>query len=183
VIQLCAPHYAPFIYSEHRYASMFQAAEALAKDKFVSKDLSKDDHNAHVAAVIDAARGAGVDDKVLGWAGRILQSRNDLPLKDLMGELLEDSGLFDAAARAALAPRMTAARTGVAHGGAKGTDTLTRYWLGQVLLWVLRGYFVRELGVPAEEVQRRIARNPGFRRALKEALGETPGTARPTGDA
>jgi hypothetical protein len=179
VVQLCAPYYASFIYSENRYGSTFQAAEALAKGRFESRELPKVDHKSRVESVLAPARDAGVEQGVLDWAERVLASRNDRPLRDLIGDLLRDSDLLTPEQWEELAPRMASARTGVSHGGANATPTMTRYWLGQILEWVVRGYFVRELGLPADEVKRRIARNPAFRRALREALGGRPEAARP----
>lgn len=119
----------------------------------------------------------------MDWAERVLASRNDRPLRDLIGDLLRDSDLLTPEQWEELAPRMASARAGVSHGGATATPTMTRYWLGQTLQWVVRGYLVRELGRPPELVKQRIARDPAFRRALGEALGGQPDAARWNSDA
>lgn len=170
VVQLCAPFYVMFIYSEHRYGSVFQSAEALAKARFESRQRPKEEHATRVAAIIDAARGAGVGEADLEWAGNVLRSRNDRPLRELIGELLEQSGVLEETQRALLAPKMATARAGVSHGGADGVDTFLRYWLGQLLQWVVRAHLLRELGIPAEAMSKRLQSKPSFRRALKEAV-------------
>src|SRR5262249_45972924 len=85
VVLLCAPFYAASIYSEHLYGTPFKAAEALAKARFESRQRSTAEHAARVEAIIAPARAAGVDTDVLEWATNILRSRNDRPLKELVG--------------------------------------------------------------------------------------------------
>lgn len=169
--QLCSPFYAPFMYSEHRYASTFQAAEALARKRYSSREKSKAEHAARVKAITDAAESAEVDLATVKWAGKVLQGRNDKSLPDLISDLLVDAGAAGEQALAAcpdLAQLMTKARTGVSHGGAKGATTVTRYWLGEVLVWILRLHLIRELGVPDEEAQRLVRSNPGFTYAIEQ---------------
>lgn len=165
-----APFYASFIYSEHVYASTFQAAEALARKLFRSQELEKCAHSARVGAVLAPAQEAGVDPEVLDWAARVLTARNDRPLRELIAELLDDSGLFLPDECDSLARRMATARAGVSHGGANSTSTLERSTLGQVLRWVIRGRVVRDLGVDADAVRQRIEAKPGFRWAKERAL-------------
>ncbi len=149
---LCSPFYAPFMYGEHRYGSLFQAAEALAKKRFVTTEKSREEHAQRVQAIVGAAIAAGVAPEDVAWAGRVLQSRNDRPLPELVTELLRDAGSVGTRVLdipGDVARLMVRARTGVSHGGAAGTTPVGRYWLGQVLLWVLRMRLLRELGVPA----------------------------------
>ena len=130
--QLCAPFYVMFIYSEHRYGSVFQSAEALAKARFESRQRPKEEHATRVAAIIDAARGAGVGEADLEWAGNVLRSRNDRPLRELIGELLEQSGVLEEPQRALLAPKMATARAGASHGGADGVYMFPPLLVGAV---------------------------------------------------
>ncbi|WP_293781477.1 HEPN domain-containing protein [uncultured Aeromicrobium sp.] len=173
VVQLCAPFYVMFIYSEHRYGSVFQAAEALARSRFESRQRPKGEHAARVAAIVDAARAAGVEEAELEWAGNVLRSRNDRPLKYLIDELLERSGVVAEPQRTLLAPKMASARAGVSHGGAEGVDSVLRYWLGQVLQWVVRAHLLDELGIPADAMAKRLRSKPGFQRALNEAVARS----------
>ena len=88
VTGLCGPYYAPFIYSGHRYASTFQSAEALAHGIFDSKEKTRPEHRARVDAVAAALEISGLDTENLCWARRVLLSRNDKPLRQLMEELI-----------------------------------------------------------------------------------------------
>jgi len=65
---ICGPFYAPFIYCEHRYASTFQAAEALAKKEFDTE--TKAEHKARVAAVLGVLEQSGLDPDVVTWPAR-----------------------------------------------------------------------------------------------------------------
>ena len=58
---LCGPYYAPFIYGEHHFASTFQAAEALAREEFDTRDKPKEEHRERIAAVTAALEQAGLD--------------------------------------------------------------------------------------------------------------------------
>lgn len=171
-ILITAPYYASFMYSENRYANVFQAAEALAKRCFDTTELPKDSHRSRVSSVVGAARTAGVSNEVVEWAARVLGSRNDRPLHALIDELLMDSGAVGAAICSAVpdaAKRMARARTGVAHGGANDSTTLMRYWLGELITWVVRMHLIREIGVPPQVLEKRVLQATSFRRALREA--------------
>ena len=63
LILLLAPYYAPFIFSDHHYASTFQSAEALTNTLFTTSEKSKGAHRARVAAIVDAAVAADVDEE------------------------------------------------------------------------------------------------------------------------
>lgn len=163
VTLLCGPYYAPFIYGRHRYASTFQAAEALARAVPDTKEKSRDEHRARVQAVVAMLKEAQLGEDVTGWAMRVLQSRNDKPLRQLMEELISSAGDVGRELLAAvpdLADRLAAARAGVSHPGAAGPGALERYWLGEALIWVLRVRLLAELGVPVSELS---ARHPEVR--------------------
>ncbi len=106
----------------------------------------------------------------------MLTARNDRTLRALLTDLLQDAGTvgeYALAADANLPGKMAKARAGVSHGGAAGTPTAMRYWLGQILLWVVRMHVVREVGVDNDRIQRRVLQKPSFRHAVQQA------TARP----
>src|ERR1022692_3221835 len=92
ITDLCGPYYAPFIYSGHRYASTFQSAEALAHGLFGAKQKTRWEHRARVDAVAKALAAAELDSDNLDWATKVLQSRNDKPLRELMEELITKTG-------------------------------------------------------------------------------------------
>ena len=139
VTLLCAPYYAPFIYSRHRYASTFQAAEALARAVPDTKEKGRQEHRERVEAVVAALKEAQLGEDVTGWAMRVLQSRNDKPAGhqvagDLLGADLLPPDHPRAAARGPLPPRSRPGRADVgdlhqqldeaAHGAIAG-DQLT----------------------------------------------------------
>ena len=88
---LCGPYYAPFIYSQHRYASTFQSAEALAHT-LPGRQKPRSEHKARVLAVSTALQAADIDPETVRWASGILQGRNDKPLHQLMEELISSTG-------------------------------------------------------------------------------------------
>src|SRR5712691_8518568 len=138
---LLASYYAPFIFSDHRYASTFQSAEALANTLFATSERSRSAHSARVAAIIDAAVAADVNEEDISWARRVLQSRNDKPLADRVTELVTSLGVIGQQVLAAC-PRFAVfvarARTGVSHPAQSGLSNVERYWLGDVLNWIMR---------------------------------------------
>ncbi|MCX5055118.1 HEPN domain-containing protein [Streptomyces sp. NBC_00474] len=148
---LLNPYYAPFIYGEHRFASIFQALEALHKEFFESRDMEKAQHSARVKGVIDGLSNEGVPADTVEWAKRILTGRNDKPLRQQVQEVVESSGPLGCHILEALpqfSRTVAGARTGVSHGGAKPMNSSDRYWLGEVLLWVLRAKILTEIGIP-----------------------------------
>jgi hypothetical protein len=177
VTLLCGPYYAPFIYSGHRYASTFQSAEALARAAPNTREKTPSQHRARVEAVTAALQEARLDPEITGWAVRVLQGRNDKPLRQLMEELISSAGEAGRELLAAapdLADRLVAARTSVSHPGAEGPGTLTRYWLGEALTWVLRIRLLAELGVPVSDLSASVTRKPSFQEVLSELSGLRP---------
>jgi hypothetical protein len=55
-VLLLTPYYAPFLFGEHRYATTFQAAEALTRDLVPTKDLSTDKHRERVKGVVESSK-------------------------------------------------------------------------------------------------------------------------------
>jgi len=78
-----------------------------------------------------------------------------------------------------LADRLVAARTSVSHPGAEGPGTLTRYWLGEALTWVLRIRLLAELGVPVADLSASVTRKPSFQEVLSELSSLRPSPGEP----
>lgn len=166
-----SPYYAPFIYSRHRYASTFQAAEALARAVPDTREKGRQEHRERVEAVVAVLKEAQLGEDVTGWAMRVLQSRNDKPLRQLMDELISSAGDMGGELLAAvpdLARLLADARTGVSHPGTEGPGALERYWLGEALIWVLRVRLLAELGVPVSQLSARVTAKSAFQDALSE---------------
>lgn len=166
---LLAPYYAPFIFGEHRYASIFQSCESLAKNKFSGREKSKSAHRDRVASIIAAAATAGVDAEDLAWAERILQSRNDKTMTRRISDLLAALGKINGAVLSAspkFAEIAAAARAGVSHPLSRGMDSASRYWYGDILAWVVRATVLVESGIALEEIERRVTESAPFRHAL-----------------
>lgn len=160
--------------SEHRYASTFQAAEALAQRCFSGPEKARAEHCKRVADIVQAAAEAGVPEEYLLWAKRVLTSANGKRLRQAVEELLVDAGAVGAALLASSddAPALFAsARTGVSHGGVEAGAPLSRYWLGQALTWVLRVHLVREVRVPPQGVERFVLSKPSFKQAVASLHG------------
>ncbi|MFF0268961.1 HEPN domain-containing protein [Kribbella sp. NPDC004536] len=173
IVPLHAPFYASFMYSENRFASVFQSAEALHKRRFESREVSKSAHKNRVRAIIGPARRARVDAETLAWADRVLTSRNDKPLRMRIDELVRSTGAVGVAVYAAnpkFAELATYARTGVSHGGrlTGSEQNIRRFWHGMVLNWVLRSRLLLDLGVPLNEVERRTLARGAFHHALQQ---------------
>jgi hypothetical protein len=169
VTDLCGPYYAPFIYSGHRYASTFQSAEALAHGLFPSRQRTRREHKERVSAVTAALEEAGLDAENLGWARRVLLSRNDKPLRQVIEELAAGAGeigtqLIRAAPR--MAEEAATARAGVSHPGSGGPDVIRRYWLGEALTWVIRAHLLALLGIPMADIAARATRQASFKQVL-----------------
>lgn len=172
LVLLLAPLYAPFMYSEHGFASTFQSAEALHDLVLATRDVARSDHRTRVDAVVKALTDAAMDPEVVQWAGRVLQSRNDKPLGRKIADLtLSTGGVGEAVLRADpdFGANIASARTGVSHGGAGNPLGSTgRYWYGQVLRWVVRARLLSDLIEDPEEATRRVADRQSFLHALNE---------------
>lgn len=174
VTLLLSPLYAPFMYSEHGFASTFQSAEALHDLVLPTRDVEKVEHRRRVDAVVSALEGADLDEAVIEWASKVLRSKNDKPLWRKIEDLVKSNGAVgDAvlAADPAFGRTTAAARTGVSHPGAtKRLDAVARYWYGQTLRWVVRARLLMELLDDDKEAQRRVTSREPFRRCMK-AIG------------
>ena len=171
VTLFCGPYYAPFIYSQHRYASTFQSAEALACAELAGREKTPSAHRNRVEAVTTALQAADLDPEIAGWAVRIIQSRNDKPLHKLMDELITSTGEMGSQLLAAapdLANRAAAARTNVSHPGGAGPGTLERHWIGEALVWVMRVHLLAQLGLRVDDLSANVIAKPAFRQILDE---------------
>jgi Apea-like HEPN len=105
------------------------------------------------------------------WARRVLQSRNDKTLADRVTELVSSLGVVGEQVLAAC-PRFAVfvarARTGVSHPAQSSLSNVERYWLGDVLNWVMRAKILVETGLPLTEVERRVSLSAPFRHALEQ---------------
>jgi hypothetical protein len=167
---LLASYHAAFMYDDHKFASTFQAVEALHRTRFPGQEKDNRAHDARVAAIITAATQAGVGEQTAGWAGRVLKSRNDKPLWLRIEDVVRSTG---AAGNAVLnadpdfAKTVASARTGVSRGGAaRNLDALDRYWYREVLQWIARVRVLTDAGV-SDAANRAINRS-SFQHALKQ---------------
>ncbi len=175
-IHLLAPFYAPFIYSEHRYSSAFQSAEALHDlnvETFSSAQLDKNNHKLRVKSAINALADADVPEETIQWAQRVLQSRNDKTLRDKINDLTKSTGsvgqkVFDAVPD--FAQIVTARRASVAHPAARmgGDDAVARYWCCEVLTWVVRSRLLLDLGCALHDVERLVLNRHAFTHAVSQ---------------
>ena len=154
------------------FASIFQSAEALHKDLFDSKDVTKKAHNARVVSAVSALEDADLNPDVVAWAKGVLSSRNDKPLWRRIEELVAAAGPVGQAIVDTcpdFAASCAGARTGVSHGGGKRNLTpIDRHWLGDVLRWVVRTHLLMKvLGDPAVATQI-VAGRHAFRHAVKQ---------------
>lgn len=175
VTLLCSPFYAPFMYSEHRYASTFQSAESLAQAKYVVRELPPSDHRARVRSIVDAAQVGDVLPEHVAWAERILMGRNDKPLKQLIEELLADLGTLGRMVLeqdSTFARTAAAARARVSHpGGAGGLSTAQRHWYGEALSWLVRAALAVEAGLPLDAVVERVIQHGNFEQVVEKLRG------------
>ncbi len=173
VTLLHAPFYAPFTYSEHRYASFFQSVEAyhkLEKDQFEGRELTRAEHRQRVREVVAALKASGLPDEHVRWAKNVIEGRNDKPLKAQVEEVVASTGVLGERVLRTVPSFSGAAcdaRTSVSHGAAdKGVNTATRHWFGEVLLWVMRVRLLQHLG--ANDVDERALQRPSFGFALEQ---------------
>jgi hypothetical protein len=179
-ILLHAADYAPFMFSQHRYLSTFQSAEALARHHGLTREKTKHEHAARVESIISAARDAIVDDASVQWAHRVLKQRNDKPLSDQIRELVESTGEVGVSVLTASPDFGQAAagwRAGVSHpGGGRARDPVERYWHGEVLRWIVRARILIDLGISPEEVARRVLGRAKFTHTVDQIRhGDTGG--------
>jgi hypothetical protein len=179
---LHAPYYAPFMFSEHRYSSTFQSAEALADLRGHSgREMLRKEHTARVQAIVSAARNAGVETDTVEWAERVLQARNDKPLASQIRDLVLSTGLIGEAVLSAspdFGKVVTGARSGVSHPGAhRPLDAVARYWHAEVLSWIVRARILIDLGLDIAEVEHRVLGRGGFQEALDNIRDVAEGTA------
>jgi hypothetical protein len=177
VTGLCGPYYAPFIYSGHRYASTFQSAEALAHAIFESRQKTRPEHRARVDAVAAALEIAGLGTDNLDWARRVLLSRNDKPLRELMEELIAKAdaiGVRLTRVAPRLAEEAAAARALVSHPGSGGPNVIRRYWIGEALTWLIRAHLLSLLGIPMKDVAVKATQRASFKYVLSGLRADKP---------
>jgi hypothetical protein len=168
---LCGPYYAPFIYSQHRYASTFQSAEAVATAELAGREKQPSQHRQRVEAVIAALQAANLDPDTIRWATAIIRGRNEKPLHQLIQELIAATGEMGSHLLAAvpdLANRAAAARIQVSHPGDGRTSAVERYWIGEALVWVVRVHLLAQLGVRVSDLSARVVAKPTFQQLLAE---------------
>jgi hypothetical protein len=164
----CSALYAPFIYSEHKFSSSYQAAEALAKRQFARRELDSEAHEARVSAVTDALK-SSVSDELTAWVTRLIRHRNDKPLRDLLQELVDSTGEFGAAIGEAVpefARLATRVRAKVSHGGSEDPAILQRHYAGEVLTWLVRLKLLTDMGLKKDEIEHRASQHYRFRQVL-----------------
>ncbi|MCX4231833.1 HEPN domain-containing protein [Streptomyces ortus] len=173
-----APLYAPFTYSEHRYASIFQGIEAYHKlegEQFDSRDLTRPEHRLRVKQVVAVLKAGNLPAEHVRWAKAVIEGRNDKPLKTKVEEVVLSTGYLGQCILAAAPSFCSAAydaRTGVSHGGAdKGVTATSRHWFGEILLLSMRVRLLQHLGV--EQVGERALKRPRFEFALEQAALES----------
>ncbi|MBQ1071643.1 hypothetical protein KBX06_00455 [Micromonospora sp. C31] len=181
LVLLHSPHYVGSMFSEHRYSSAFQSAEALAHVLgYSGREKSRAEHRTRVDRLILAAQSAGLNEDSVSWAGRVLRSRNDKPLSKQIHDLVVSTGRIgqEILGTSADFGQITAsARTGVSHGGAsKSLGVVERHWYGEVLRWVVRAKVLMELGMREGEIEDRVLGRASFRHAIRN-LGEQSSTA------
>jgi ApeA N-terminal domain 1/Apea-like HEPN len=175
IMHLLAPFHASFMYSQHKFGAAFQAVEALHhKPRFTGRELDGRSHQQRVAAIVRAARAAGVKDDTVAWAARVLRSRNDKPLTKKIEDVVRSAGACgDAVLKAAPTFPSTVAgeRAGVSHPGVgRNLGAADRYWHGEVLTWIVRTVLLAAAGV--NDVDRRTVARAAFQHAV-EQLGPT----------
>jgi hypothetical protein len=165
ITDLCAPFYAPFIYSGHRYSSAFQSAEGLAKILFGAKQKERRQHRERVEAAANALKEVDLDKDTLAWAKAVLQNRNDKPLHQLIDELITAADVMGVELRKAapnLAREAATARAGVSHSGTAGIGIVRRYWLGEAIVWLIRAQVLAELGIPIGDLAAQAVQKASF---------------------
>ncbi len=173
LVLLHGEHYATFMFNEHKYSAVFQSAEALANARGLSgREKTRQEHRARIIGIAAAARAAGIDEEAVGWAERILITRNDKPLAQQIHDLVASTGeigkrVLDASPDFG---RITAAaRTGVSHGRAQNAmDAAARFWHGDALRWIVRSRVLMDLGLDLAEVEHRVLSRGGFSHTVDE---------------
>jgi hypothetical protein len=169
-MHLLAPLHASFMYGQHKFGAAFQAVEALHHTRFAGREMDRRSHQDRVAAIVQAAQAAGVEDDTVAWAERVLRSRNDKTLAQRIEDVVRSAGACgDAVLKAAPTFPSTVAseRTGVSHPGAgRSLDAADRYWHGEVLTWIARTVLLAAAGV--NDVDRRTVARAAFQHAVEQ---------------
>jgi hypothetical protein len=173
LVLLHGEHYATFMFNEHKYSAVFQSAEALASARGLSgREKSRQEHRARVSGIVAAARAAGVNEEAVGWAARVLMTRNDKPLAQQIHDLVASTGEIGRRVLVA-SPNFgkiaAAARTGVSHGPAEeAMDAVGRFWHGDALRWIVRSRVLMDLGLDLADVEHRVLSRGGFSHTVDE---------------
>jgi ApeA N-terminal domain 1 len=182
---LCGPYYASFIYSQHRYASVFQSAEAIARAELGGREKEKSEHRLRVEAVTEALQASNLDEETVGWATRVLQGANHKPLRQLIEELIAATGEMGRQLLVTLPDlpqRAADARVGVSHPLDRRPGVLERHWIGEALVWVGRVHLLAQLGVDIAALSQSVTAKPMFEQVVAElrALTDAAAAASPT---
>lgn len=170
-----APAYAPFIYSEHRFTSIVQAAEALHDQLHGSQDLSTEQHNARVNAVLATE----LPPEHAQWVADVLRSANSPPFRRKIERLLADCPpLAERTDVSELARRIVKTRNPLAHGALHRQgmlDHVERHWVAEILRFVISWDLLIALGITRDDASERVARHLDFRHAV-DAVADSAGT-------
>ena len=160
--RLHAVDMAPFIFAEHRIASIVQVAEALHLALYNHKMIPSAEHRARVGESVK-----DLPEQLKQWAEPILMRSNGLPFWLRMTELLNRAVEFGLPRGPADAERfgreIAEIRHPEAHGGmAASTDAETQNLRVQGLAWVIRTVLLGTLGVPNDVISARLLNNQDF---------------------
>jgi hypothetical protein len=183
IVRLTSSYHAPFVYSEHRYAAQFQAAEGLAKSLASSnKELSRSEHKQRVDKVRAALEDAGFDDRDVEWATGALRSRNDKPFRQLINDFAVATGDLGGdilAATPKFGHRAASARVAVSHDGSTKSAIPERYWLGDALEWLVRVRLLAEAGIDIAHLVEQGRTRGAFKHTLEQLSEERLDTSEP----
>lgn len=173
---LLASDYAPFMFSEHRYSSVFQSAEALAHWLFRGGELSVERHRARVDRVLEVLTKSDMPLEDVEWVSRRIRSGNSQPLRMLMDRLLNSLGRVGVkilSVEPDFAKKVAGMRVAVSHPtSGSPIGAIKRHWYGEVLRYVVRGSLLLELRIDLPSIEDRICNLPAFQYALNQIGSE-----------
>ncbi len=163
-----APMYAPFIYGEHRFTSIAQAAEGIHDVLCDATDLPIAEHRARVDAVL----AADIPGEHRRWVEAVLSNANNVPYRDKVERLLAACRpVGESIDPAWLADRVAKTRNPLSHGALRRNGMLdheARHWVGELLTFAIAWHLLVELGFEADDASNRVSRHADFRHAINE---------------
>lgn len=146
-----SPWYRDGMYSDHRFASAVQAAEAYAGIRFGEQERSSSSHRDRVNRVLTALEESDLTEDERSWTRGVLSNANRRPMRKQLEQVVDRTGLLGEAIRSVVPQfekEVNELRRRTHHGGRRdGLGGPALFWYGEAMRVVVRVAILMDLGL------------------------------------